>query len=79
MFDPGGLLIHVGRDIVDVKLQGVSASLFNLESIVGPAAQRTPVETRDNRNVDSRLRPRDVLGVGCRPRFELRRFGKIGQ
>jgi hypothetical protein len=26
LFDPGGVLIHVGRNVVDVQFQGVSAS-----------------------------------------------------
>lgn len=49
--------VWVGGDVIQVQFQGISACILDLLGVIGPAALRHPVQTSDDRNVQSLLSP----------------------
>jgi len=69
----------IGREIVDVELEGVRAGLRDQARVLDPRLGRRPVERCDDGDRDRGLDPLDLLQVFGGPEREEGGFGQIRQ
>ena len=71
------LHVRVGRDEIDVKLQGVRARLLNQSRVLDPTARRRAVEAADDGNIHRHLRVVNQAQVLVGADVVVAHFGEV--
>ena len=77
LLDIAPRLERVGRELVDVDLEGVGAGLLDQARVLDPALGGRAVQGRDHGDLDCRLDPLDLLQVVVRAEREDLRLGQV--